>query len=165
MFPGFLDECHDMLRKLERDKWESDLQLYPKLRTYKVFKSTFGTEPYLLSMLSPNLRSLLAQLRCGILPLRIETGRFCSPYLPADRRICQICYKEPEDEMHFLFKCPHYNNERFTWFNSISEHIDIDHNCNIDKLKLIFKNKICIKATALYVKDCMAKRSSYLTKQ
>ncbi len=54
-------------------------------------------------------RSLIAQLRLGILPIHIETGRFRGTQL--DDRICQLCdTQEVVDEMHFVCKCNLYND-------------------------------------------------------
>ena len=47
----------------------------PKLRTYKLFIEIAKIEPYIACNLPRYQRSLLAQLRFGILPLSIETGR------------------------------------------------------------------------------------------
>ncbi len=56
-------------------------------------------------------RSLIAQLRLGILPIHIETGTFRGTQL--DDRICQLCdTQEVEDENHFVCKCNLYNNLR-----------------------------------------------------
>ena len=64
-------------------------------------------EEYLLLNLNRRERSLLAQLRCGILPLRIETGRFRGEKV--DDRLCTFCRSGAiEDEYHFLFNCPAY---------------------------------------------------------
>ncbi len=43
-------------------------------------------------------RSLLAQLR--VLPLRIETGRYCN--LKLEESICELCSQDIEDETHFV---------------------------------------------------------------
>ena len=47
-----------------------------KLSTYQQFKGEYKTEKYVLLNLSRSERSLMAQFRSGVLPLRIETGRF-----------------------------------------------------------------------------------------
>jgi len=57
------------------ESWIQTVQSSPKLRTYKLFKNTFETEHYIKLNLKKHERSMLAQFRCGILPLRIETGR------------------------------------------------------------------------------------------
>ncbi len=48
----------------------------PKLRTYLDFKETLEREKYLNFDFSTRERSLLAQFRFGILPKRIEMGRY-----------------------------------------------------------------------------------------
>ena len=48
-------------------KWKSDINSKPKL---------FTAEDYFKLNTNRQQRSLMAQLRCGILPIRIETGRF-----------------------------------------------------------------------------------------
>ena len=47
-----------------------------KLRTYALFKTEWGIEPYLDYVESRDKRSLLSRFRIGICPLRIETGRY-----------------------------------------------------------------------------------------
>ena len=60
---------------LHQNNWLNDLNMKPKLHTYKLFKEIAEIEPYIASNLPQYQRSLLAQLRFGILPLSIETGR------------------------------------------------------------------------------------------
>ncbi len=56
-------------------------------------------------------RSLISQLRLGVLPLRIETGRFTG--LDVVDRLCQVCAgNHVENEIHFLFECSEYNEYR-----------------------------------------------------
>ena len=57
-------------------QWKQTLALKPKLRTYQTFKNDYATEEYLNIFLTRYQRSLLAQFRAGILPLRVETGHF-----------------------------------------------------------------------------------------
>ena len=46
----------------------------------------------------------MAQLRCGILPLRIETGRYVGE--SPDERLCKLCNGPAiEDEKHVLLNC------------------------------------------------------------
>ena len=56
-------------------------------------------------------RSLISQLRLGVLPLRIETGRFM-PLAEAER-LCKVCAENKvENEYHFLFECSEYTEYR-----------------------------------------------------
>ena len=46
------------------------------LRTYKLFKNEFGTEKYVELFMPKTYRSALCKFRCGVSPIRIETGRY-----------------------------------------------------------------------------------------
>ena len=82
----------------------------PKL-TYVQFKTSYQTEEYIKLNLNRAERSILAQFRCGVLPLRIETGRFVCE--KPEERLCNFCdLRVPEDETHFLLHCSFYDNER-----------------------------------------------------
>ena len=45
-----------------------------KLRTYKLFKSEYGVETYCKVLVPFNDRSAFAKCRCGVAPIRLETG-------------------------------------------------------------------------------------------
>ena len=47
-----------------------------KLRTYNLFKLDFLTEAYCKMTLPYHFRSAFAKFRCGVAPLRVETGRY-----------------------------------------------------------------------------------------
>ncbi len=47
-----------------------------KLRTYRLFKDSYGVEAYCKLILPLHHRSAFARFRCGVAPLRIETGRY-----------------------------------------------------------------------------------------
>ena len=77
-----------------------------KLRTYKLFKTTSGMEPYLIS--NPRLSHIhtIARLRISSHTLEIETGRHRRPKVPVEERTCRICESNSiEDEQHFLIEC------------------------------------------------------------
>ena len=48
----------------------------PKLRTYVTFKSFFNTENYVKFCRNSQDRSQVARTRLGILPIKVETGRY-----------------------------------------------------------------------------------------
>ena len=56
--------------------WSHKIQTVSKLRTYRTFKTSYHVEKYVLMNLNRRERSILAQFRIGILPLRVETGRY-----------------------------------------------------------------------------------------
>ncbi len=96
--------------KLERD-WEHHCLTKDKLRTYRTFKTEMSTAAHLNCNLPKFQRSLISQLRLGILPIRIETGRFSG--LKKEDRICQLCNSNAvEDEAHYMFHCDLYSDYR-----------------------------------------------------
>ena len=72
-----LDSMKHNIASLYATNWSKNVITVPKLRSNVTFKTEFKTDNYLLLNLSRKERSLMAQFCCGILPFRIETGRFC----------------------------------------------------------------------------------------
>ena len=103
-----------LINKME-DEWRVNVSLKPKLRSYIIFKNSFGEEEFLTCLRSRAKRSLLSQLRLGILPLEIEVGRFRG--IDLENRICKICNINIEIECHFLCECPCYQDYRETLLN------------------------------------------------
>lgn len=54
-------------------------------------------ENYLEMHISKSLRSIIAQFRYGILPIRIKTGRYKRE--PLDKRICNFCLLKEIDAL------------------------------------------------------------------
>ena len=106
-----LQEAQQKLRHLYAETWIDFLEHVPKLRTYRTFKTVFETEEYVKLNLCKSERSHLAQFRCGILPLRIETGRYSGEKV--EERVCDFCTSNAtEYEKHFLLNCSHYTDIR-----------------------------------------------------
>ena len=66
------------------------------------------------SVLSRNNRSAIAKFRCGVAPLRIETGRF--ERLLVDQRLCFQCNGLVGDELNAIVVCPLYQDLRDSLF-------------------------------------------------
>ena len=114
---------------------ENEIEIKPKLRTYKLFKHDFKVEEY-VQCKDRQKRSLFAQIRIGILPLKIETGRFSN--IAVNERHCEMCSSQNiEDELHFICVCPLYDDLRNNLFASASQ---ISQNFNFlnNTQKLIF---------------------------
>jgi hypothetical protein len=90
-----------------------------KLRTYRQIKQTFEPEPYVVFTLNRKHRSAVAKLRCGVAPIRIETGRYEG--LPVWQRLCPFCENCIETEVHVLTQCSLYvdlRNELYEFIGS-----------------------------------------------
>ena len=90
-----------------------------KLRLYNRLKQVPIVEPFILSFLPKYKKSLLTQIRSGILPLNIETGRYTNT--PVDKRLCTLCnLRESETEEHFICRCLNYNKFRLTLYQTLN---------------------------------------------
>ena len=73
-----LDKISKLSRELSETNWLNEVNKKPKLRTYILIKKTLNPSEYVKSYMSKHKRSSMAQFLTGILPLKIETGRFNS---------------------------------------------------------------------------------------
>ena len=80
-----------------------------KLRTYKLFKKTFGIEEYLEFGLDRKYRQCLSSFRISAHKLQIERGRYIGKNV--EERKCTDC-NIIEDAVHFFCDCNKYNNSR-----------------------------------------------------
>ena len=78
------DLAWDSLAAIYTDKWEKevwDIKTVQSisggcLSVYRVFKSNPGTENYVIEHLPVNVQRVVAGLRMGCLPLKVETGKY-----------------------------------------------------------------------------------------
>ena len=124
-----------------KQKWSEEILYKPKLRTYCLIKSVYQTEQYVTLNLTRAQRAVCAQLRCGILPLAIETGRFHA--IPEEDRKCHLCdLREVENEMHFLFYCPFFHELRAKLFFKLTESPDLFSMSDECRLSYLFSKKV-----------------------
>ncbi len=144
----------EKLGNFVQDKWLESVHSKPKLRTYKKFKSKLVPEDYVLRLMSRFHRSTFAKLRCGILPLSIEVGRYRG--IKVEDRICPLCKNGVEDEIHFLFECSEYERGNFL------QDTETDSNLltNDDRLKILMSNHQ--KSTSNLVCNLWKQRQSRL---
>ena len=93
----------------------------------------------MLFNLNRSERSILAQFRCGILPLRIETGRYVGE--KPEERLCKVCQSgQIENELHFLFNCVLYNDFRNNLLSAINQKDSFVLLSDVKKLKHLMNN-------------------------
>ncbi len=131
-------------------KWSQDILNVPKLRTYVKFKQQYNTETYVKEIHNRKQRSTLAQLRCGILPLSIETGRYTD--IPLEYRLCLFCDQDViESESHFLLYCNKYAMFRYELLRKARLYdIMFDFRNEDDKLTILMSDAL-IKDTARFI--------------
>ena len=91
-----------MASALERDHF---------LRTYRLFKCSFGPESYSFNVKDQRYRTAITKFRASSHILEIERGRYSKPMVPSHLRMCKKC-NMVEDEEHFVTKCVININER-----------------------------------------------------
>ena len=103
----FPDKCKQAVKHGFTSTWLAKLQntqLYPLLRTYRIFKHDYAVEPYLYLVKKHTYRQAMAKFRCSSHTLEIERGRHTNPQTPVADRKCLFC-GVIEDAKHFLLNC------------------------------------------------------------
>ena len=92
---------------------------------YYTFKNPWTPEKYLVNMKNPKVRQTLAKFRLGNHKLAVETPRYVRPKIQYEDRKFALCRLEVENEIHFLFKCPHasYNSMRNKFIDEITQKV------------------------------------------
>ena len=148
MFQGYVNEWHVRVSRIQVRGGRGG----NKLRTYKLFKNLFQTEEYCKIILPPSHRSAFAKFRCGVAPLRLETGRYEG--LPADERKCPFCRVHVEDEKHVLLQCQKAVNVRRNFY-------DLPDN---EKLVFLFSDQNMIRDRAEACFTILQRRAAFLYK-
>ena len=140
-----IDSVYDKMLNLYVSEWKSNVTRISstsgsgrnKLRTYKLYKFEYNTEDYCKLILPLKHRSALAKFRCGVAPLRLETGRYEN--IPESERLCPYCRAFVEDEFHVMLNCSLYENERRSLLLKANEINSEFYNFNdCDKMKFFF---------------------------
>jgi len=149
------------MKQAENTEWKANLEHKPKLRLYRKIKFNKEPETYVKLNMNRLERSLLAQLRLGILPIEIEVGRYRRK--PIESRKCPFCKEYTEDELHFLFDCTTYINLREQILNLTT---DNKHKLtDSDKTDLLLKiSTNSPRKLAKYIVKAYDKRSRLLNK-
>ena len=115
---------------------------------------------YVIKNISRRKRSLLCQLRIGILPLRIETGRFRN--LPVEERVCEICGNgDIEDEKHFVCGCQEYHDLRNVLYSKAADkQIEFPNMDTNEKFNYLVSDMW--RDVATFINDAWCRRSNIL---
>ena len=123
-----VNDIWDAVMSQELLAWKSSVGTIPndsetggRLRFYRCYKSEPAPTPYIYQTISTNRRRIITMLKCGCLPLEVETGRYRYPKTPINRRTCQLCNGDIEDEIHFLNICPALQTLRIQLYKVTSE--------------------------------------------
>ena len=129
----FLNLLSDSLLKKDVEMFASQCRKSPKLRTYHTLFPPFEEHNLSTKYVKLNLpfivRKRLAQVRLGVLPIRIESDRYARVKIAAELRFCKQphcinqtvpnCEAIVEDEVHFMLQCKHYEKLRSDMFSKV----------------------------------------------
>ena len=164
-----IEQVTTALMESHNRQWSTDLNRViavsgngrNKLRTYRTFKDTYIVEHYCKMNLPYPHRSAFSKFRCGVAPIRLETGRYEN--LAEPQRICPICFIDVESELHVLLKCPVYVQERQILFDKARKvNLNFDTINDIEKLKFLFSNPDMIRITAKTCCNMLTTRNNTL---
>lgn len=152
-------------------KWRENLDRHTgrngndgnKLRTYRIFKHEYKSERYITNVVPRLHRSAYAKFRCGVAPLKLETGRYERLHL--DERYCFHCAGTVESEKHVILECPLYDDLRYRLFSTIScEAPDFVSLSDDDKLSVILgsDNIKIIRVSAKTCYEILMRRRAFL---
>jgi hypothetical protein len=150
-----VDTLENKLLQIEIEKWKQTVNRVDsvrgngcnKLRSYRLIKSHFVTEHYVKEPLPFHFRSAMAKFRCGVAPIRLETGRYEN--LNVHDRTCFNCLNCIEDEEHVLLKCPLYTSIREELYTQSRRVFNgFDNLSDKEKFCILFTDVNIVKYTA-----------------
>ena len=147
----------DSLMKTDAQSFYNSCLSQPKLRTYVKITNFGNANIYLTKPLTFTQKAHVAKFKLGVLPLRLETGRFCRPKLPETDRICEQCNSNSiENEIHFALYCFKHYNIRKAFLNSIV--IPSSIQTDYELINYLLYNNTTIKLFAQFIVDCYSNR-------
>ena len=106
-------------------------------------------------------RSALSRFRCGVAPIRLETGRY--ERLPVCERVCPFCKDVVENETHVIISCPLYDDLRQQMIDYASVlNYDFNDYTNEQKLVYLFSNSNLIRICAKTCFKILQRRASFI---
>ena len=127
-----------------------------KLRTYALFKTETGIEPYLSKIRNVVTRTQVARFRLSNHKLAIEEGRHQN--ISAHLRFCPFCINKVECEIHLVTDCPTYSHLRENLYHEMeNEDPSFKYLSPKEKFILILSNSDS-QHVASYIHKCLELR-------
>ncbi len=157
-----LDVAEARLKRVNRDKWWLECHGMPKLRTYIRIHDGTDIQSIVKKNLSRKHRSQITKLKCGVLPIGIEVGRWTD--VTEELRVCKICDSGAvESEEHFLTSCSKLQDVRDAYKNKFDTTELTNPNDNIEKITCML-NKQNLKTFCCMLEELIDTRSTLMYK-
>ena len=163
-YKAWCNMIDDKISELQLDEFKKIINNpSSKLRTYKRIKNEMKLEDYAVRLCRYD-RCLIAELRSGVLPLRIETDRWAGMKQPQELRTCEVCEsKEVEDEKHFLLYCEYYMSERKELVEALEgEGVYLYELDETEQLKILYDEAGRHRAIVSFIRRALKKRKRRL---
>ena len=157
-----LSDLQVAIHTIAYEEWCSQLHKPPdsssesggKLFLYKELQSEPLPAGYVLADISPGRRWVMAAIRGGCLPIAIETGRFQTPKVPLNDRLCINCNQHAiEDIPHFILFCTRYHVIRLELFNFIVSKFPSFYSLHVKQtIQLILLDNLCKSLPYIFIK-------------
>ena len=108
---AFLREFKERLLISYEGEWRNKLRTNERYSFYSTFKSTLSLSSYLSELNHVKARNLLIRIRLGVSQLKTHRFRFANNS-STSKFACPFCSDERESEIHFVLKCPAYDEIR-----------------------------------------------------
>ncbi len=157
-----LEHCKKSVYERDKVNWSNQIKAKSKLYILASIKTELGVEPFVRLNISRYERSILAQLRYGILQIQLETGRYSNE--KRENRLCKICSGGVvEDQSHFVFHCPAYVDRRGRFDEIIKTRVpNWESKPDSEKFVLLFRDHTRIFAR--FVTDLFVYRKNLIYK-
>ena len=91
-------------------EWENHIQTSERFQPYSLFKHNHLMEAYLKVNMNVYVRKSLTKFRFGVSGISVHSLRFRR--IDVCELVCPLCKTDKEDEIHFMFLCPAYDDLR-----------------------------------------------------
>ena len=110
---SFLKDFKQRIIDCRWQEWNEHVETSERFYFYRTFKTNKDVEPYVLANVNRFVKFALSRFRFGISAIAVHALRFKSTN--ACDLLCPLCKTSTEDEVHFIFCCPAYQDirERF----------------------------------------------------
>ena len=106
---GFLSIFKQRLIDMFIQEWNGTIRASDRYEPYRQFKTVFEREKYVSNIDVYCFRVAISQLRFNVLPLNNNIYRYNESF---QKKNCSFCVTYIENEYHFLYNCPIYNDLR-----------------------------------------------------
>ena len=152
-----LAQAQRMFKEQYETVWNGSLSQKPKLALFSQVIDHFGGAMHVKAQLNKHKRCLMSQLLCGSLSLEVETGRYSR--VSREERLCKLCQKGVEDELHFLFECEALYENRLNLYHKCPELLHCD--TLVNRMKMLLNMPYTMSS---FVHEIWQRRSQLMSK-